>query len=351
MDTVRTTSFRTLVAAGALVAGLSTITACGNEAPASATAADKKITVYSGRAESLIKPLLDKFQQSSGITVEVRYNSTAQAAAQLLEEGDKTPADVFLAQDAGALGAVAKKGLFTTLPNEVVSKVPDQYKAKNGQWVGVTGRSRVLAYNPDLVPAADLPKSVLDLTDPKWRGKVGLAPTNGSFQAFVTALRVQHGDARTKEFLTGLKANEPQIRENNVVIVDEVNAGKLAVGLVNHYYVFEKAAESGTTADALKAKLHFFPGGDTGSLVNVSGVGVLNRAASDPDTRAFVDYLLGTEAQTYFATETFEYPLVSGVPTAAGLPALSELQAPSIDLNDLDGLEATVAMIKEAGLA
>jgi iron(III) transport system substrate-binding protein len=350
MDTVRTASFRALVAAGALVAGLTTLAACGSETPASATA-DKKITVYSGRAENLIKPMIEKFQQSSGITVEVRYNSTAQAAAQLLEEGDKSPADVFLAQDAGALGAVAKKGLFTTLPSDVIGKVPEQYRAKNGQWVGVTGRSRVLVYNPDLVPATDLPKSVLDLTDPKWRGKVGVAPTNGSFQAFVTALRVQHGDARTKEFLTGLKANEPQIRENNVVIVDDVNSGKVPVGLVNHYYIFEKAAESGTTPDALKAKLHFFPGGDTGSLVNVSGVGVLNRAANDPDTRAFVDYLLGTDAQTYFASETFEYPLVSGVPTAPGLPALSSLPAPKIDLNDLDGLEATVAMIKEAGLA
>lgn len=350
MDTVRNAPFRALAAAGALLAGLASVAACGSETPANA-AADKKITVYSGRAESLIKPVIEKFQQSSGITVEVRYNSTAQAAAQLLEEGDKSPADVFLAQDAGALGAVAKKGLFTTLPNEVLGKVPERYRARSGQWVGVTGRSRVLVYNPDIVPAAELPKSVLDLTGPAWRGKVGVAPTNGSFQAFVTALRVQHGDARTREFLTGLKANEPQVRENNVVIVDEVNSGRYGVGLVNHYYLFEKAAESGTTADQLKAKLHFFPGGDIGSLVNVSGVGVLNRAATDPDARAFVDYLLGSEAQTYFAAETFEYPLISGVPTAPGLPALAGLPAPNIDLNDLDGLEETVAMIKEAGLA
>ena len=159
---------------------------------------DKTITVYSGRAESLVKPVLEKFQQASGITVEVRYGDTAQMAAQLLEEGDKSPADVFLAQDAGALGAVAKEGLFATLPDDVLGKVPAAYRARSGSGSASPAASRVLVYNADQVPAADLPKSVFELTDPQWRGKVGVAPTNGSFQAFVTALRVQHGDAKAK---------------------------------------------------------------------------------------------------------------------------------------------------------
>jgi iron(III) transport system substrate-binding protein len=209
----------------------------------------------------------------------------------------------------------------------------------------------VLVYNADQVPAADLPKSVFELTDPKWRGKIGIAPTNGSFQAFVTALRVQHGEEKARQFLDGLKANGAQIRESNVQIVADVNAGTLATGLANHYYIFGRAKEDGTTVDALKAKLHFFPDGDTGALVNVSGIGVLRKAATDPDTRALVDYLLGTEAQTHFAAQTYEYPLVAGVATAPGLPALDSLAAPKIDLNDLDTLDATVAMIKEAGLA
>ncbi len=323
------------------------LTACGSDDEPG----DKSITVYSGRAESLVKPVLEDFQRASGITVNVRYGDTASMAAQLMEEGDRSPADVFLAQDAGALGAVAKKGLFAPLADEVLQRVPAAYRALSGEWIGVTGRSRVLVYNAAQVPAADLPKSVFELTEPQWSGKVGVAPTNGSFQAFVTALRVQHGDARAKQFLTDLKANGAVIRENNVQIVNEVADGKLAAGLVNHYYVFGTAKERGTTLDKLTAKLYFFPDGDTGALVNVSGVGVLRKAATDPDARAFVDYMLGSSAQAYFAEQTYEYPLVTGVPTTPGLPELTSLESPEIDLNDLDTLQETVQMIKDAGLA
>ncbi|MEJ3748570.1 iron ABC transporter substrate-binding protein [Actinomycetes bacterium KLBMP 9797] len=334
-----------------LAVGLVALAACGGDEFDSGEPGDKTITVYSGRGESLVKPALEKFEQASGITVKVRYGSTAQMAAQLQEEGDKSPADVFFAQDAGALGAVAKDGLFAPLPAEVLGKVPAGYRSASGEWVGVTGRSRVFAYHATQVPAATLPASVFDLTGPAWRGKVGVAPTNGSFQAFVTAMRVQHGDAKTKEFLAGLKANDAQIRESNIQIVQEINDGKLPAGLVNHYYVFEQAKEKGITADQMAAKLHFFPNGDIGALVNVAGVGLLKKAAGDADARALVDYLLGAEGQEYFATETFEYPLVAGVPTAPGLPALTSLAAPAIDLNDLDDLDTTIAMIKEAGLA
>ncbi|WP_245685322.1 iron ABC transporter substrate-binding protein [Streptomyces yerevanensis] len=311
---------------------------------------DDKITVYSGRSESLVKPVLEDFQEARGITVEVRYGDTAQMAAQLQEEGSRSPADVFLAQDAGALGAVAAKGLFAKLPDEVLDRVPAAYRDEGGEWVGVTGRVRTMAYNADQVAKADLPKSVFELTEPEWKGKVGIAPTNGSFQAFITAMRVEHGDARTREFLDGLKANDAQIREGNAPIVADVNSGKLASGLVNHYYVYELAKEEGTTVDALKAKNHFFPDKNIGSLVNVSGVGVLDKADDDPDVREFVDYLLGNQAQTYFAEQTYEYPLIDGVGPAPGLPSLSSLNAPDIDLNDLDDLATTIEMIRESGL-
>lgn len=335
---------RAAVVTAVLVACL---TACGEGPP---EADDGKITLYSGRTESLIKPLLERFSDDTGIEVEARYGSTAQLAAQLLEEGESSRADAFLAQDAGALGAVNKKGLFAALPPATLDKVPDAYQAADGRWVGVSARSRVLAYNPTLVPAAQLPTSVFDLTQPQWKGKVGVAPTNASFQAFVTAMRVQHGDERARQFLTGLKANEPQVRDGNIAIVEEIAAGKLAVGLVNHYYVGELAKERGVTPDRLGAKLHFFPRGDTGALVNTSGIGTLKGSAQDPDTKALVDYLLGPEAQKYFAEETFEYPLASGVAGPAGVPELTSLTGPPINLNDLDDLSATVSMIKESGL-
>ncbi|MFE9692108.1 iron ABC transporter substrate-binding protein [Micromonospora sp. NPDC005806] len=333
------------------LAGLLSLTACGGSDGDPGKPGDKRLTVYSGRSEALVKPVLEKFEKATGIDVDVRYGTTAQMAAQLLEEGERSPADAFFAQDAGALGAVGKAGLLAPLSAEQLDRVPAVYRDNAGRWVGVSGRSRVLAYNADQVPAAQLPRSVFELTDPKWKGRIGVVPTNGSFQAFVTALRVQHGEAKAREFLTGLKANQPQIRENNVQIVADVDAGTLAVGLVNHYYVYELAKERGGSPDALKAKLHFFPDGDTGGLVNAAGIGLLERAGQDPDARALVDYLLGTEAQTYFATQTFEYPLAAGVPAAPGLPQLATLDAPKIDLNDLDTLDATVTMIKEAGLA
>jgi iron(III) transport system substrate-binding protein len=327
-------------------------TACGSaQVEQSESGSDKKITVYSGRSESLVKPVLDDFREASGITVDVRYGDTAAMAAQLQEEGDRSPADVFLAQDAGALGAVARQGLFAKLRDDVLDKVANAYRDDGGEWVGVTGRVRTMVYNVDQVRVAELPKSVFELTGPKWKGKVGIAPTNGSFQAFVTAMRVQHGEEKTKEFLAGLKANDAQIREGNAPIVADVNKGRIAAGLVNHYYVYELAKEEGGSVDALKAKNHFFPDGDIGSLVNVSGAGVLKKAGEDPDVRVFVDYLLGKQAQTYFAEETYEYPLVADVDSAPGLPKLSSLNAPDIDLNDLDDLETTVEMIKDSGLA
>lgn len=341
----------------AAVAIMSLAAACGSDEPAttaggtSATpASDKKITLYSGRSESLVKPLLEKFTQDTGITVEARYAGTAAMATQLLEEGDRSAADVFLAQDAGALGAVAKAGMFARLPAEVTDKVPTGYRAASGEWVGVTARARVLAYNPALAPEATLPDSVFDLTKPEWKGKVGVAPTNASFQSFVTAIVVQHGEAKAKEFLAGLAANEPQIRDGNAPILEEVDAGTLAVGLINHYYLGEISKERGITPDAMTAKLHFFTGGDTGGLVNVAGAGVLKKAEQDPDVRVFLDYLLGNAAQTYFAEETFEYPVVAGNPAPEYAPALDSLDVPEVDLNDLDDLAATVALIKESGL-
>jgi iron(III) transport system substrate-binding protein len=335
-----------LLAAGAMLLGAS---ACASDA-AGEPESDGTITLYSGRNENLIGPLIARFEQETGIEVEVRYGDTAQMAAQLLTEGDRTPADIFLAQDAGALGAVAGEGLFATLPEEVLDRVPAEYRSAGGEWVGVTGRSRVLVYHPDLVSQDELPASVLELTGPQWRGRIGQAPTNGSFQAFVTALRVQHGDEVARDWLAGMAANDPQIREGNNPIVADVIDGRIHAGLVNHYYLFEQAKERGVPVEELPARLHFFPGGDTGALVNISGVGVLRHATDDPDVRALVDYLLSPAGQTYFAEQTSEYPLVPGVAGPAGAPPLGSLTAPDIDLNELASLAETVVMITESGL-
>lgn len=347
-----TRTSRRLLAALATAALLATA-ACGSDGGSDgedgAASGSGELVVYSGRNETLIAPLLEQFTEKTGIEVTPRYGGSAELAAQLLEEGDKTPASVFLSQDAGALGALQEAGGLEELPQAALDKVPAKYRSAEGVWVGVSGRSRVLVYNPELVPAASLPKSVFDLTGPAYKGKVGYAPTNASFQAFVTGMRVSAGEERTKQFLTDLKANEPQSFEGNIAVLEAVEAGTIPFGLINHYYLYERAAEAGGL-DEVKARNYLFPGNDPGSLVNVGGVGILKGKASD-DAQAFVDYLLSTEGQTFFAEQTKEYPLVAGVPVELeGLPPLEQLGGPDVDLSELESLDETLALLDEVGL-
>lgn len=336
--------------AGLAAAALLATAACGSDGAAQEGAGSSEaLVVYSGRNETLVSPLFEQFTEATGIEVTPRYGGSAELAAQLLEEGDRTPAAVFLSQDAGALGALQQAGDLETLPQPVLDKVPARFRSTTGSWVGVSGRSRVLVYNPDLVPAASLPKSVFELTDPAYRGKVGYAPTNAGFQAFVTGMRVTAGEERTKQFLTGFKANDPQSFEGNIAVLDAVDSGRLPFGLINHYYLYERAAEAGGL-DKVTARNYLFPGADPGSLVNVSGVGILKGKTSEQASR-FVDYLLSTEGQTFFADETKEYPLVAGVEDAIDdLPPLEQLGGPDVDLSQLESLDETLALLDEVGL-
>ena len=303
---------------------------------------EESLLVYSGRSEALIGPLVEAFEQETGIDVEVRYAGSAELAAQLLEEGENTPADVFLAQDAGALGAAGKAGLLTTLPDEIYSLVPAGYSAADRSWVGVSGRARVLVYDPTEV--TELPESIFDLEDSSWQGRIGIAPTNASFQAFVTAMRVLHGDERTLRWLEAMKANAV-IYEKNGAILEAVESGQLAAGLINHYYWYARSKDVGESQ--MNSRLAQFEASDAGNLVNVAGVGVLNSTEAALD---FVRFLLSETGQQYFAQETREYPLVGEVSPADELTPLSEIQAPAIDLSDLDTLSETLELIRAAGL-
>ena len=305
------------------------------------------LVIYSGRNENLVGPVIKRFQEATGITAEVRFGDTAELAATILEEGDNSPADVFFSQDAGAVGALAREGLLAPVDQAVLDLVPAEYRSTDGVWVGVSGRARVLAYNTDTVTVDRLPSGVAGLTDPSWAGKVGWAPTNGSFQAFVTAFRVLEGDDAARAWLTAMRDNGTVVFDGNGPIVQAVAAGELEAGLVNHYYRYEIAAEEGTD---LPVQNHFFAAGDPGSLVNVAAVAELATAANGDQAKAFIAYLLGEEAQTYFATETFEYPLIAGVETAPDLTPLDEIESPDIDLSDLADLEATLELIAEVGL-
>jgi iron(III) transport system substrate-binding protein len=336
-----------LVAATLLLPALA---ACGSDDKGSGDeGADSSLVIYSGRNEKLVKPLLDKLEKAVGAEVEVRYGDSAELAAQILEEGDRTKAGLFFSQDAGALGALSKAGMLQKLPQGTLDEVDEAYRGSGGDWVGLSGRVRVIAYNPDKVGADEVPDSVFDVVEPEWKGKVGFAPTNASFQAFVTGMRVLKGDDVTRKWLQDLKANGAKTYAHNLATLDAVESGEVSLGLVNHYYWYERVAEKGE--DKVNAKLHFLPGNDPGALINVAGAGILKDGGQSEAAQKAVDYLLSKEAQTYFADRTKEYPLAAGVTsTVADLPAFESLQSPDIDLGKLESLQETLAMLQDAGL-
>ena len=307
-----------------------------------------RLTLYSGRAEVQVKPVLDEFTEATGIKVSVRYGASAELAAQIAEEGSGSRADLFWAQDAGALGAVDKLGLFGPIPPAAAAAVDKRFRAPDDNWVGLSGRARVVTYDPRKVPSAELPASVFNLTEPRWRGRIAIAPTNGSFQSFVTAMQMATGEARTRAWLEGIKANDPKTYASNDLIVKAVNDGQVDLGLVNHYYLFQLESELGP--DRTIARNHYTAGSDPGALVNVAGIGILKSAERQADAARLVEYLLSEPAQRHFALENFEYPLLAGVPTAPGLPPLQAAQGPSINLGDLADLGHTLDMLRRAGL-
>ena len=333
----------------ALAGGLA---ACGSDddGGAAAGAADggqETLTVYSGRAERLVGDLYKQFERESGVKVEVRYGDSAELAATIAEEGDNSPADVFFSQDAGALGAVEQAGLLEKLPQATLDAVDADYRDAAGTWVGVSGRARVVAYSTERVKASELPSSIFDFTDPKWKGRIGFPPPNASFQAFISGMRLAVGDERTKQWLEDIKKNEPALLENNIQTEEAIAAGEIDVGFVNHYYVFELQAER----PDFPVANHFLEDGDPGTLVNVSGAGILRSADPKGPAQQLVDYLLSERGQEYFSAETSEYPLVDGVAPPEGARPLEEVEGPDIELDALGGqLQSTLELLNEVGL-
>lgn len=322
-----------------LIAVLLTATACN--------AGDDPLTIYSGRTENLIGPLLEDFTAETGIDVAVKYGDSAELALLIAEEGDRSPADVFISQSPGAIGFLADAGLLGRLPENVLELTPDEFRSSEGLWVGLSGRVRVLVYNRDLVEQSDLPASVFDLTDARYEGLVGVAPANGSFQDFVTALRSIHGDDVALDWLRGLEANNAQTYSGNTAIVQAVGRGEVPLGLVNHYYNFRAQAEDPSVA----SENHYFGGADVGSLLIVTAAGALGESTKPDDVFEFLSFMLGADAQTFFSAETLEYPLAAGIQPADVLPDLASLGAATYDFNELGGgLERTRELIDSSGL-
>jgi len=307
---------------------------------------DADLTIYSGRSEELVGGLIARFTRETGIRVAVRYGDSPELAATIREEGARSPADVFFAQDPASLGIVAGSGLLRPLPDSITSLVPARFSDGQGRWVGVSGRARVVVYDPRRVGPATLPDDVAGFADPRWAGRVAIAPANGSFVAFVAAMILTDGEEAARAWLEALARAGAPTYSGNAVIVAAVDGGEVDAGLVNHYYLLRRAAELGS----VHAANHFLSEGP-GALVMPAGAGILATTDAPEAAEQFVAFLLSAESQRYFASETLEYPLVAGIEAEPALPPLGSLNPPDLDLSDLAGaLDLATDLIASAGL-
>ena len=313
----------------------------------SASGDSDSITLYSGRSEDLVQPLIDQFSETTGIAVRVKYAGSADLAATITEEGENSPADVFFAQDPASLGTVALAGLFEELPDDLLSAVPTRFSDTGGTWVGTSGRARVIVYDGSVVSPSELPATEDGFTDPSWKGLVGIAPTNGSFLSFVAAKILTDGEQPTLAWLEGMAANNSPTYPKNSPIVAAVNDGQIPVGLVNHYYLLRTLAED----PDLPGANHFFEVATAGGLVMPAGAGILASSGSKDAAQQFIEFLLSDQAQEYFAQETFEYPLVPGIDANPLLPPIGTIPTPDVDLSDLASvLDTATDLVAQAGL-
>jgi iron(III) transport system substrate-binding protein len=337
-----------LTALGGLVA-CAVLAACGastsNQDGGPPEPEQEGITLYSGRIAAAIGGAVDAYEAEANRDVKVRFADTADLAATIVEEGENSPADVFFAQEPGALYALAEEGLLAKLPDDILERVPSRYRDPEGRWVGVTGRARVIAYRED-VPRSELPDSPLELTEPRWRGRVGWGPQTASLQEYVTALRLEYGDDVARDWLEGMVANDARSYPNNVAIRDAIAAGEIDVGLLNHYYVAQAVAAEG---EDYPVRVYFPPKG-LGSLVLVAGAAVLESSDRKQEAFDFVRSLLSPETQRFFTSSSKEYPLARGAKPDPSLQVpLEKIPAPRGNPFDVAELQATIELMQQAG--
>ncbi|WP_101949299.1 iron ABC transporter substrate-binding protein [Mycobacterium sp. 3519A] len=306
-----------------------------------------ELLVYNAQHESLTKEWIDAFTKATGIKVTYRQGGDTELGNQLVAEGDKSPADVFLTENSPAMAAVEKAGLFADLDPETIKQVPPQYRPASGKWTGVAARSTVFVYNTAKLKPDQLPKSMLDLQQPAWKGRWGGAPTKADFQAIVAALLQLKGEAATAQWLAGMKANAVTYNDN-IATMKAVNAGEVDGGIIYHYYWFRDQAK--TKEQSGNTSLYYFKNTDPGAFVSLSGGGVLKSSKKAQEAQQFLKFITGKEGQEVLEKGTsFEYPVASGVPANPALVPLADLQAPVVDPTTLDAQKVTDLMTK-AGL-
>jgi len=306
---------------------------------------EEKLTIYSGRSAELVNDIIEDFESTTDIEVEVKYGSTSEIAGTLLEEGEDSPADIFYAQDPGGIGAV--EHMLATLPDELLENSPERFRSPEDKWVGISGRARVVVFNTDVLEEEDLPDSIEDFTDSEWEGRIGWAPTNPSFQTMVTAMRAVWGEDRTEEWIEGIQENDPTAYNANTPTVKAVADGEVDVGFVNHYYLFRFLEEEG---EDFSARNYHLRDGGPGSTMMISGAGILETSTSREEAEQFLEFLLSQQGQEYFAEKTYEYPVHEEVETHPMLKPLDEIDFPEVSMEDMDDLEGTLDLLRETGV-
>ena len=332
---------------GSVGAGSSTADSVTSRTPISLTP-DGNITVYSGQHEQTVKSLVSAFEAKTHIKVKVRNDDEAVLAQQIIQEGSRTPADVFFAGNSPALDALDAKGLLAHTAPQTLAAVAPESSPTSGDWVGVTARATVLAYNTTKIQTSDLPSTVLDLSKPMWKGKLGIAPSETDFQPLVTAIMQLKGLPTTTAWLKGIKANG-KIYPDNEALVAAINRGDVQAGVINHYYLFRLRDEIG--ASKIHTALHYFPAGDAGSIVNISGAGQLAASHHPGSAQAFLAFLVSKQGQEIIArSESYEYPLGSGVQTAKDLRPFKDFGTPVLTIAQLGNGQQALKLMQQVGL-
>jgi iron(III) transport system substrate-binding protein len=325
------------------LAALLALSACGSSAHSGAA-----ITLYNGQHEQTTAALVKAFEQQTGITVNVRTGDEAELGNQIMQEGSSSPADVFYTENTPVLEALRERGLLASVARSTLAAVPSRDDSAQGNWVGVSARVSVLVYNTSQISPSQLPDSILELAEPKWKGKVGFAPSETDFQPLITSIVKFDGKATAERWLQGLQANSKTYPDNETVVA-QVNNGESTVGLINHYYWFRLRAEIG--AGAMHSALHYYTAGSPGDLVNVSGAAVLRSSSHQAAAQKFLAFLVSKAGQETIAhSHSYEYPLRPGVAPAPGLRPFAELKPAPLTPAELgDGSEA-LALEQKLGL-
>lgn len=322
------------------------LSACGG----GSSAAGPSITLYNGQHVQTTEALVTAFEQKTGIHVNVRSDDEDVFANQIVQEGDRSPADVFYTENSPALEFLQGRGLLAPLPSSTLAAIPSKYDSPRGDWVGVTARVSVLVYNTNLLKPDQLPTSVMQLAQPKWNGKLALAAGETDFQPIVTSIVQAHGRAAALAWLQAVKANAAShVYPDNETITNMVNQGQVAIGIINHYYWYRERYDVG--ASKLHSAIAYFAPDDPGYVIDVSGAAVLKSSQHQAEAQKFVAFLVSRQGQEIIAhSQSWEYPLASGVAAAPGLRPFDTLHPAPVSIAQLGDGSAAIALLQEAQL-